>query len=789
MMASPILMAPQTGAEQDLAMGEHIQSVFENDGISEQSLNQLPPDWIEERFRVDRRKLEEMILAIGETFENGETFFQSVMDETGTTVTWPSKLKIGAKSKKDPHVKVCGNVDAVKKAKELILEKLDARSSRVTLKMDVPHTEHSHVIGKGGATIKKVMEETGCHIHFPDSNRSGSNEKSNQVSIAGEPAGVESARRKIRALLPIVLSFDLPKTGVARPNPDINSPPIQRLIQTYNISVQFRPRPRGQPTLVPVRGTQQNVTGLKDGITCLMQHLTGQIGATLPVTCNLEVAPQHQQVLSKAIRHIQNQTGARITLNGATENGSTNQNGVRRTPSPITITGTVDAVVIARHQLIEYLPLVLMCDMKENVDPEPGFIQEVMDRNDVFISIRPKPKQANKSVIIKSVEGNVQRMFEARRELLGLKTSGLEQITLIPSTANTNLISSDSCFSLGLMKNDDVMSRHSGSSFGYHSSEEPEIQQNRTNHVTPIQRPSPRDSPGSSTSGHYSDSMGGSDINRKPSSSPTSSIEALEQRLSVLSGSGYNSKIWETKAPSMSTNQFTRHQQTQLQHSFTSTEYARARELALRAMSRPVLAPEIQTPTNAWAGLGFSRSMGAHEARRALSNRAVAQPTQFTPTIEENPMFSSWRDSRTTLNPGFNRLASSTAKSNLVDTLSASLQANCALSSYKQEKQFQTSNFQNSLSSNVELHEVFEYLGLSKYTDVFMQQEVDLQTFLSLTDADLKELGITTFGPRRKMLLAIQELNKNRDQILQGVIQNRSRSGISCNMLAAADRW
>ena len=82
------------------------------------------------------------------------------MDETGTTVTWPSKLKIGAKSKKDPHVKVCGNVDAVKKAKELILEKLDARSSRVTLKMDVPHTEHSHVIGKGMLTPQNIFDNT-----------------------------------------------------------------------------------------------------------------------------------------------------------------------------------------------------------------------------------------------------------------------------------------------------------------------------------------------------------------------------------------------------------------------------------------------------------------------------------------------------------------------------------------------------------------------------------------------------------------------------------------------------
>ena len=83
------------------------------------------------------------------SYENGEVFFQNVMDETGTMVTWPSKLKIGAKSKKDPHVKVCGLQENVKRAKEIILDKLDARSTRVTLKMDVPHTEHSHVIGKG----------------------------------------------------------------------------------------------------------------------------------------------------------------------------------------------------------------------------------------------------------------------------------------------------------------------------------------------------------------------------------------------------------------------------------------------------------------------------------------------------------------------------------------------------------------------------------------------------------------------------------------------------------------
>jgi len=53
----------------------------------------------------------------------------------------------------------------------------------MTLKMEVAHTEHSHVIGKGGNNIRRVMQQTECHIHFPDSNRSSGAEKSNQVSL------------------------------------------------------------------------------------------------------------------------------------------------------------------------------------------------------------------------------------------------------------------------------------------------------------------------------------------------------------------------------------------------------------------------------------------------------------------------------------------------------------------------------------------------------------------------------------------------------------------------------
>ena len=93
------------------------------------------------------------------------------------------RLKIGAKSKKDPHIRVGGRTEeSVMRAKMMITEVLDTTTnSRVTMKMDVSYTDHSHIIGKGGNTIRRVMAETNCHIHFPDSNRSNPNEKSNQV--------------------------------------------------------------------------------------------------------------------------------------------------------------------------------------------------------------------------------------------------------------------------------------------------------------------------------------------------------------------------------------------------------------------------------------------------------------------------------------------------------------------------------------------------------------------------------------------------------------------------------
>ncbi|XP_061455734.1 ankyrin repeat and SAM domain-containing protein 3 [Rhineura floridana] len=48
-----------------------------------------------------------------------------------------------------------------------------------------------------------------------------------------------------------------------------------------------------------------------------------------------------------------------------------------------------------------------------------------------------------------------------------------------------------------------------------------------------------------------------------------------------------------------------------------------------------------------------------------------------------------------------------------------------------------------------------EQIGCLKYLQIFEEQDVDLRIFLTLTESDLKEIGITLFGPKRKMTSAI----------------------------------
>ncbi|XP_072416697.1 ankyrin repeat and SAM domain-containing protein 6-like isoform X2 [Chiloscyllium punctatum] len=95
-------------------------------------------------------------------------------------------------------------------------------------------------------------------------------------------------------------------------------------------------------------------------------------------------------------------------------------------------------------------------------------------------------------------------------------------------------------------------------------------------------------------------------------------------------------------------------------------------------------------------------------------------------------------------------------------------------SSHQQSKSSGGSS-SGTLTDEDELSSILKRLSLEKYQPIFEEQEVDMEAFLTLTDGDLKELGVKTDGSRQQILAAISELNagKGRErQILQETIHN-----------------
>ncbi|XP_076459489.1 protein bicaudal C homolog 1-B-like isoform X2 [Babylonia areolata] len=823
----------------------------------------------------------------GDEFDEGaEDFFQRVMDETNTQITWPSKLKIGAKSKKDPHIKVIGFPDDVRAAKAKIMSILDTKSNRVTLKMDVSHTEHSHVIGKGGNNIKRVMMETGCHIHFPDSNR-GNNvqEKSNQVSIAGQPAGVENARAQIRELLPLVFMFELPTTpAVLQAAQDSSSVVVQQLQQVYNVTISFKQRPRMPVTTVLVRGSVINAKSVKEATAKLMETFTGM--ANLVVSMHLEIAPQHHLFIigrqGSNVKSIMQSTNSSILFPDPSTSGPQRK-------GTVVIRGSIESVFCARQHLIGCLPLVLMFDVKEDIELEQGRLTQLMEQLDVFISVKPKPKQPSKSVIVKSIERNARNMYLARLLLLGLHPEGLSGSLLKAASNNAHGTTGLGLTSLGFLNSHSLLNVSTPSSLvlvnGHTNPQSPSLgsplsatnlspshwlhgnpglfsplmvvtpastvpasfdvlpqcngfqkdfapaspfirvpaQQNKgpssnTSESASPPAQSPCDSPQSvmgfrhgttvelgglqsedsmenvitrdtstlSSSGHTLDLLGLSKTTPVTQPPPVTAtlFNGMSSRLQngekSPESSGAESDGSDKLAPGIerknsSSSLFT----TPLPFPF---DYEQKKLLAMKAMQKHPEG-ESRIPTDIWSGMGFSKSMPESAIRDRLgqlgisharfddqgplqthSEFAEAPPDPPHPESDSDIDRDPWKDSKTATDPYLNKAPGEYPSLRRKYDYGMNHQS---LTQQQQQQRGAQQMMTDNSGGKVDLAELFSKLGLGKYTDLFQQQEIDLATFLTMTDQDLKELGITTFGARRKMLLAIADLNKGHTLLQQ----------------------
>ncbi|ERE92780.1 putative protein bicaudal C [Cricetulus griseus] len=690
----------------------------------------------------------------------------------------------------DPHIKVSGKKDDVKEAKEMIMSVLDtkgrvfgmvnasennpasAQSNRVTLKMDVSHTEHSHVIGKGGNNIKKVMEETGCHIHFPDSNRNNQAEKSNQ------------------GCLPLVLMFDM------KEEIEVDPQFIAQLMEQLDVFISIKPKPKQPSKSVIVKSVERNALNMYEARKCLLglESSGVSIATSLsPASCPAGLACPSLDILASAglgltglgllgptTLSLNTSSTPNSLLNALNSSVSPLQSSSSGTPSPTlwapSIANTTSATGFSAipHLMIPSTAQATLTNILLSGVPTYGHTAPSPPPGLTPVDVHINSMQTEGKNISASLNGHVQ---PPNMKYGALSTSSLGEKVLSGNHGDPAMQTAG-----------------------------PEQASPKSNSVEGcndafVEVGMPRSPSHSGNAGDLKQMLGPSKVSCAKrqtvellQGTKNSHLHSTDRLLSDPELSATESPLADKKAPgSERAAERAAAQQNSERARLASQppyvhmqafDYEQKKLLATKAMLKKPVVTEVRTPTNTWSGLGFSKSMPAEtikELRRA--NHVSYKPTMTT-AYEGSSLSLSRSSSR-------EHLASGSESDNWRDRngigpmghseFGAPIGSPKRKQNKSREHYLSSSNYMDCISSltgsngcnlsscfkGSDLPELFSKLGLGKYTDVFQQQEIDLQTFLTLTDQDLKELGITTFGARRKMLLAISELSKNRRKLFE----------------------
>ncbi|XP_022659892.1 uncharacterized protein LOC111249808 [Varroa destructor] len=294
-----------------------------------------------------------------------------------------------SKGRREYFFRLTGTREQVAVAREIIAEIAslkEIKDNHITLKMDVSFADHSFIIGRLGKNIQMVMRSTDTHIHFPDSNRNNQVEKSNQVSVAGEPDSVLKARKRIRDMLPVSFVFVVDKADYVKVacQYDGNEGKIleklkrefEPLQNEYSMTINWLPV-WGRCAMVTVRGRRSNFHRIREGLLRLMDLL--QPNKKRPVVyLGLEVSPHYlSYVLGPndiKIRYLQERTNSKFQVI------ATRNERAYHIPT-IRIFGQIDNVFEAWTGVMDLLPATLLIDVSEVPQSWHDAINEEERRN------------------------------------------------------------------------------------------------------------------------------------------------------------------------------------------------------------------------------------------------------------------------------------------------------------------------------------------------------------------------------------------------------------------------
>jgi len=292
-------------------------------GMVEKMENEKEKDLI-----IENRFHRQLIGPKGENIEKVRKEFANVQ------ISFPD---LGVKS---DIVKLRGPKDDVDKCSRQFNKVVkDLQESSYQVKVPIYKQFHKFVIGKGGANIRRIRDETDTKIDLPDS---GSD--SDMIAITGKKENVTKAVEQIQQIQSEMAEITTKELKIPAKIHNTVIGKGGKLIQSImtecgGVAIKF-PEPNSGSDLVTVRGPTEDVEKAVKMLNELSdeKQLSG-------VTVEVKAKPQHHKFLiGRAGVHIQkirDETGARIIFPGP---GDTDK-------EAITVVGTKEAVAAAKKEL------------------------------------------------------------------------------------------------------------------------------------------------------------------------------------------------------------------------------------------------------------------------------------------------------------------------------------------------------------------------------------------------------------------------------------------------------
>lgn len=344
----------------------------------------------------------------------GGKLISSIMEECGGV-----SIKFPTPESKSDKVTIRGPKDDVEKAKVVLLELSNEKQlSSFTAEVRANPKHHRFLIGKKGASIKKIRDSTGARIIFP----SNDDKDKEVITIIGKKESVETARLQLEAIIKEVNNNTESEMDV---EPKYHRHFVARRGEIINkISEECGGVTISFPRSTELDSTRVTLKGPKEGIEAAKQRIieiVGDLESQVTIECII-AQTHHRSVMGTKGSKVQGITqdfGVQIKFpdrsTTSDSNGDINGSTDAHPGDIIRITGKREKCEEAKQALMDLVPITESIDVpfdlhRSIIGQKGAGVRLLMNNFDVHIELSPQEKKLD---VIK-VTGAAQNVRDAK---------------------------------------------------------------------------------------------------------------------------------------------------------------------------------------------------------------------------------------------------------------------------------------------------------------------------------------------------------------------------------------